>query len=111
MAPDGGEMSQAQSALIGVIGEMTREFEGPPSVAEVVEVVGLVLSGDDRFDAESLKVVPDSEHASRVGQLNDAAFVEASNLLPLLQAGGGVGRELLELLRGLPAESLADSAA
>jgi hypothetical protein len=122
-------MSQTSDVMLDVITEMTGGFGEPPSVAEVAEVVGLAIPvGDDRF---ALSVVPSAVvvrpagegargRSSRVGQLDDAAFVLASRLVSVLLAAEDVdGRVttdsrpaslLLDLLRQVPPQLLADSA-
>ena len=122
-------MSQPLDVMLDVVMEMTGALGEPPSVSEVVEVVGLAIPvGDDRL---ALSVVPSSlvvrpavlgarGRPSRVGQLDDAAFVLASRLVSVLladeAADGRVMTDsqlaslLLGLLRQIPPEFLADRA-
>jgi hypothetical protein len=118
-------MSQALDVMLDVVTEMTSALGEPPSVSDVVEVIGLAIPvGDDRL---ALSVVASSlvvrlagegsrRRSSRVGQLDDAAFVLASRLVSVLVADAArEGRviadsELASLLRRLLPEFLADSA-
>ncbi|MFI6079311.1 hypothetical protein ACIA5C_48205 [Actinoplanes sp. NPDC051343] len=114
--------------MLDVITKMTGAFGEPPSVADVAEVIGLALPvGDDRL---ALSIVPSAvvvrsagegarARLSRVGQLDDAAFVLAARLVSELLAAEDVDGPvmtdsrlasiLLSLLRQVPPQLLADS--
>jgi hypothetical protein len=115
---------------LDVIAEITAALGEPPSVSDVVEVIGLAIPvGDDRLalsvSPSWLVIRPVNKRAtgesSRVGQLDDAAFVAASRLISVLlaeeEANGRAVTDaklaslLLDLTRQVPPDLLADSAA
>jgi hypothetical protein len=90
-APD-----DAGEALSGLVTDLAEQFGGQPSLAELLEVLGWSVPAED--DALTggfpvpLKLTAkvkgnrryESERPSRTGELNDAAFVDASAFLSLL---------------------------
>jgi hypothetical protein len=121
-------MSRVLDAMVGVIGAITDEFAGPPSVSELMEVIGRALPrSDNRLDFIPSGIVtvppngePKQPATSRVAELNDNAFVLSANLIALIldtHAGvscrlttASLSKLLTELISQVPDGLLEESA-
>ncbi|MFF3034788.1 hypothetical protein ACFVS7_27740 [Streptomyces rubiginosohelvolus] len=86
----------AGEELSGLVTGIAEQLEGPPSLAELLEVLGWSVPAEDEALMGSFPVPLrlsakvkggrwyGSERPSRVGDLNDSAFVDASSFLSLL---------------------------
>jgi hypothetical protein len=94
--------------MLEIVATMTEELGQRPSVTEVVDVVMQSLPiGDDRLDLrlfprQAMAIGEDDKpierRGSRVGELNDAAFVSAAQMVSMqLQRRAGRDRRLPEM--------------
>jgi hypothetical protein len=129
LTSDGGldETPVASQLMREIVAAMTDELGERPSITELVDVLMQSLPlGDDRLDlplfpekfvaiGEDKRPIPRS--ASRVGELNDAAFVSAARMISILlerraRPGHSVSADdllsdLVDTIRGVPLDLLA----